>query len=116
MADSFGNGGSGAAGVVIITYPTGSITATGGTMTTANGYTIHTFTTSGTFTVTQAPPIVTTATSSQYSIQNLNYTYDAVGNILSITDQGAVNPNSTPIPTTRSIVLLTRRNCAAVLR
>ncbi len=49
---STGNGGAGGSGVVIISYPTGSVTATGGTMTTSGGYTIHTFTSSGTFVVT----------------------------------------------------------------
>jgi len=44
--------GNGSAGVVIISYPTGSITATGGTVTTSDGNTIHTFTSSGTFVVT----------------------------------------------------------------
>jgi hypothetical protein len=43
-----GNGGS---GIVIIAYPTGTITATGGTMTTSGGMTIHTFTSSGSFNV-----------------------------------------------------------------
>lgn len=46
------DGGSGGSGVVIISYPTGSIMATGGTITTSGGNTIHTFTSSGTFTVT----------------------------------------------------------------
>lgn len=45
-------GGSGGSGVVIISYPTQtSAAATGGTITTSGGNTIHTFTTSGTFTV-----------------------------------------------------------------
>jgi hypothetical protein len=39
---------------VIISYPTGSITATGGTITTSGGNTIHTFTSTGTFDVTPA--------------------------------------------------------------
>lgn len=47
-ADSSGAGGS---GVVIISYPTGSVNATGGTKTTAGGNTIHTFTSNGTFTI-----------------------------------------------------------------
>jgi len=47
-----GSGGAGGSGVVIIRYKTGTITATGGTITTVNGYTVHTFTTSGTFNVT----------------------------------------------------------------
>ncbi len=46
-----GGGASGGSGVVIIRYPTGSMTATGGTITTSGGYTIHKFTSSGTFTV-----------------------------------------------------------------
>lgn len=41
-----GGGGSyaGGSGIVILSYPTGTITATGGTITTAGGRTIHTFT------------------------------------------------------------------------
>lgn len=46
-----GNGGAGAAGVVIVRYLTGAVTASGGTTSTSGGYTIHTFTTSGTFTI-----------------------------------------------------------------
>lgn len=44
-------GAAGGSGVVIISYPTGSINATGGTITTSGGNTIHTFNSSGTFTV-----------------------------------------------------------------
>jgi hypothetical protein len=50
------NGGNGGSGVVIIAYPTGAITATGGTVTTVGGNTIHTFDSSGTFTVVSIPP------------------------------------------------------------
>jgi len=47
-----GSGGNpGAAGVVVIRYVTGSLSATGGTTSTSGIYTLHTFTTSGTFTV-----------------------------------------------------------------
>ena len=46
-----GKSGAGGSGVVIISYPTGSLTATGGTITTSNGRTIHKFTSSGVFTV-----------------------------------------------------------------
>jgi hypothetical protein len=49
------NGGNGGSGVVIISYPTGTMTATGGTITTSGGYTIHRFTSSSTFTVTSIP-------------------------------------------------------------
>lgn len=44
-------GGAGGSGVVIISYPTGSISATGGTITAVGENTIHTFTTNGTFQV-----------------------------------------------------------------
>jgi hypothetical protein len=44
-------GGTGGSGVVIIRYLTGTASCTGGTVTTSGSYTIHTFTGSGTFTV-----------------------------------------------------------------
>ena len=44
-----GGNGSGGSGIAIVRYP-GLPAATGGTITYLNGYTIHTFTTSGTFT------------------------------------------------------------------
>jgi len=44
-----GGGGNGGSGIVIIRYP-GTQKASGGTITSSNGYTIHTFTSSGTFT------------------------------------------------------------------
>jgi YD repeat-containing protein len=44
-------GGAGGSGVIIVRYPTGSMTATGGAVTTSGGYTIHTFTSNGSFTV-----------------------------------------------------------------
>lgn len=44
-----GTGGNGGSGIVIIRY-LGSQRGTGGTVTSSGGYTIHTFTTSGTFT------------------------------------------------------------------
>ena len=42
-------GGAGGSGIIIVRYP-GSQRATGGTITSVGGHTIHTFTTSGTFT------------------------------------------------------------------
>jgi hypothetical protein len=45
-----GTGQTGQTGVVVISYPGGQ-QATGGTITTSGGNTIHTFTASGTFTV-----------------------------------------------------------------
>jgi hypothetical protein len=46
-----GSLGSGGSGVVIIRYQTGTATGTGGVVTTSGSYTIHTFTGSGTFTI-----------------------------------------------------------------
>lgn len=54
-----GNGGNGGSGVVIVRYPTGSLTAMGGTITTNAGFTIHRFTSSGTFNVTAIQPLFT---------------------------------------------------------
>ena len=45
----YANGGNGGSGIVIVSYPTGSMSATGGTITTSSGNTIHTFTSNGTF-------------------------------------------------------------------
>jgi hypothetical protein len=42
-------GYAGGSGIVIIRYPAGLITATGGTIVTSSGYTYHTFTSSGSF-------------------------------------------------------------------
>ena len=46
-----GVGGAGGSGIVIVAYQTSAVTAigSGGTITTSGGYTIHTFTSSGTF-------------------------------------------------------------------
>lgn len=50
------NGGSGGSGIVIVRYLTANAptTATGGTITFAGDYTIHTFTSSGTFTISDS--------------------------------------------------------------
>ena len=48
-SDADGAGGSGGSGIVIISYA-GSQRGTGGTVTTSGGYTIHTFTSSSTYT------------------------------------------------------------------
>jgi hypothetical protein len=42
-------GGNGSDGIAIFRYPTGAFVCTGGTITQAGGFTIHTFTTGGTF-------------------------------------------------------------------
>jgi hypothetical protein len=52
------SGGNGANGAVIISYVTGLLNATGGTKTSSGGNTIHTFTSSGTFTVTSFGSLV----------------------------------------------------------
>lgn len=50
------DGGDGADGVVVISYPTDALTATGGTITVVGGQTIHTFVADGTFEVTAVQP------------------------------------------------------------
>ena len=62
-ANTGGGGGGGAtyaggSGVLIVSYATGSLTATGGTITTAGGRTIHTFTADGTFEITEVASTV----------------------------------------------------------
>jgi hypothetical protein len=47
-----GTSGTAPSGRVVIRYLTGSMSATGGTITTVGLYTVHTFTSNGTFTVT----------------------------------------------------------------
>ena len=72
-------GGAAARGAVIISYPTGTLTATGGVITTVGANTVHTFLSEQgeVFTVTALlTPIVT------YSVTNSAYTYNALGNIL----------------------------------
>ncbi|MDB5167543.1 MAG: hypothetical protein JWN26_688 [Candidatus Saccharibacteria bacterium] len=49
-------GGNGGSGIVVISYPTGLISATGGTITTSGNNTIHKFTSGGTFTVNTIAP------------------------------------------------------------
>ncbi len=44
-----GGGGAGGSGIVVIRYP-GAQRGIGGNVTSANGYTVHTFTSSGTYT------------------------------------------------------------------
>lgn len=50
-SDWSSSGGSGGTGIVIISYVTGDISATGGTVTTNGSKTVHTFTTNGVFSV-----------------------------------------------------------------
>ncbi|MEO8637499.1 MAG: glycine-rich domain-containing protein [Candidatus Taylorbacteria bacterium] len=111
------NGGSGGSGIVIISYPTGSVDAIGGMITTSGGNTIHTFTSltkDKTFTVlsgvataglkSDSAPDVGKSSGGNGSpgiidLQNFTYTYDPVGNITKIVDasntQGAKTANYT---------------------
>ena len=49
-------GGYGGSGVVVVSYPTGSLTATGGLISRGDGRTVHKFNSSGTFTITSIAP------------------------------------------------------------
>lgn len=89
-ANTGGGGGGGAlfnptaraggSGIVIISYLTGSMTATGGTITTSGGYTIHTFTSNGTFTVVS----MVLNPANAYSSNNVYATMDAVSGVLDV--------------------------------
>jgi hypothetical protein len=87
-------GGSGASGIVIVAYPTGTLTATGGTITTSGANTIHTFRSSGTFTVTSAPVSGTA---------NALAKYDASGNLMAsaVSEIGGNIGIGTASPTTK---------------
>lgn len=54
-----GGGGTyaGGSGVAVFSYATGTLTATGGTITTSGGRTIHTFTSNGTFEITEVTTV-----------------------------------------------------------
>lgn len=54
-------GGDGGSGLVIIRYPIGTITATGGAITTVAGYKIHTFASGGTFSISGVPTLTSVA-------------------------------------------------------
>jgi hypothetical protein len=75
----YGAGGGGS-GIVIIRYLTDTMTATGGTITTSGSYTIHTFTTSGTFEVTDIvnpPDAVTDLTSTAIGTSTVDFDWTA---------------------------------------
>jgi hypothetical protein len=84
-----GNGGAGGSGIVIISYPTGSITATGGTMTTSGGYTIHTFTSSGMFSVFGVPStgVNTAPPISRWTLAS-GATYNTITGVLTLSSTG----------------------------
>jgi hypothetical protein len=73
-------GGNGGSGIVIIRY-SGSQKATGGTITSSGGYTIHTFTSSGTFTPTEwIGPKDLSEISSTLTVNGATYSSDNGGN------------------------------------
>lgn len=78
-------GANGGSGVVIISYTTGQVTATGGTITTSGGNTIHTFTSSGTFEITAIAPITLPTGPYYVDFQNtsdqvkISFFYDPTG-------------------------------------
>lgn len=77
-------GGHGGAGVVVISYPTGALTATGGATSTSGGKMIHTFTTSGTFTISAVNSTTTLYTYPE--LYKTSYTYNPIGNLTNKTD------------------------------
>lgn len=86
-------GGTGGSGVVIIRYPTGTVTASGGTISTTTTDTIHTFTSDDTFTVTSTSYFATSSAPTRFV--DFTYEYDPVGNITSSTDNATGANNQT---------------------
>jgi RHS repeat-associated protein/uncharacterized repeat protein (TIGR01451 family) len=95
--------GKGGSGIVIVRYLTGSMSATGGTVTTSGSYTIHTFTSGGTFTIaspTTAPEgwyasDYTYSTNIPHAVTSVergsftdSFTYDENGNMTCRTESG----------------------------
>lgn len=79
--------GSGGSGIVVIRYASTSLSATGGTVTTGGGDVIHTFTSSGTFTVVSVG-------GSEYATSSESYVYNSVGNITAANTTGATTTYS----------------------
>jgi RHS repeat-associated protein len=97
-----GNGGAGGSGIVVITYHTNgsdgiSPSSTGGTITTSGGYTIHTFTSSGTFTAvasSNANPVISLTGSDRYDL-NVNDTWTEPGFSATDTEDGTLTGSVT---------------------
>lgn len=77
--------GGGGSGVVVIRYPTGTTLATGGAITYANGYTIHTFTSNDNFVLSSS---VSKYTSSFVSSSALGGAFGSTVNGLAISPNG----------------------------
>jgi len=87
-----GNGGAGGSGVVIISYA-GSARFSGGTITSAGGNTIHTFTSSGTLTgniASDSSPNNNNWTTNNISL-TLGTTYDSMTDVPTLTSTTAAN-------------------------
>lgn len=98
-ANSGNAGGSGGSGIVIISYPTGSMTATGGNTTaTLNGNTIHTFNGNGLF-------VITTTITNSSIVSNIKRTLRDIDKE-SLTAPDA-DPDTTFISATNNIQLTT---------
>ncbi len=72
-------GGTGGSGIVIMSYTTGAIAATGGTISTSSGNTIHTFTSNGTWTFNgTASAATSTSIASTTQLADEKYSYDTL--------------------------------------
>jgi hypothetical protein len=88
-----GVGTAGASGIVIVSYA-GTQKFTGGTITSAGGNTIHTFTTSGTLTSTifnDQSPQGNNWTGNNFNVSTTGSTYDSVTDVPTLTSTTAAN-------------------------
>jgi hypothetical protein len=134
---SFGGGGqckvvsnnfvaeSGGPGIVVVKYA-GTPVATGGTITQVGGYTIHTFTSNGTFTVpvsavanntSRCGPGTVTFTGSSSNGYSLNW-YDAStgGNLLASNTIGFITPSINATTTYYTSIVNTVTGCESATR
>jgi uncharacterized protein YjdB len=111
--------GGGNAGIVIVRYP-GAQVGTGGTVTSSGGYTLHTFTSSGTFTAGGGNAVCVGSTmqlynnttggvwsSSDSSIATINSSTGLVSGISAgvVTISYTVTQNSCPVTVTKSVTV-----------
>jgi hypothetical protein len=80
-------GGAGAAGLLIIRYATGAYRATGGTITTSGGDTIHTFTTSSDFVIAIGISFVQTVNVTE-PLRPVDFYFDPEGTTMLLIDRG----------------------------
>jgi len=100
--DNFGYGGDGGSGIVLVRYKTGTITATGGTITTSGDYTIHAFTADGTF----SPTIDYQEATNDSTIPDISVDDDLTGKYLWVRQELSTNTDTSPELTSLEVEII----------